>query len=112
MFSRLEKDGKLADKQDPFFCPICSVDLTNDQDRQTHVNQCLDKGFSSKAAKKPPKPKPEPKPKSVEEEKVEEERVAKKVPELSIEDAVPNCPICGKVLMTLNVALNIVSLII
>lgn len=90
-------------KKDTFHCPICQADLTNNEDRQSHVNQCLDKGFSSKAAKKPRAPKEASKPSTAEVSN------SKKAPELNIEDAVPNCPICGKVFQTQNVAIDLLS---
>lgn len=96
-------------KNDAFHCPICQTDLTNIEDRQAHVNQCLDKGFSSKAVKKPRELK---KTASVEKSVTKGTEGAssskKAAPELNIEDAVPNCPICGKVFQTHNVEINFI----
>ena len=96
----------------PFSCPICSTDLTYDDNRQAHVNQCLDKGFSSKDPPKPRKIKETGK--SVESQPAKaaiEPAEPAKIPELRIEDAVPNCPICGKVFHTINVFLIYVKLL-
>ncbi len=80
-----------------FKCPICSSDLTFSNDRQAHVNQCLDKGFSAKSATKPFKEI------LVEASTTSATDSVSKIPQLNIEDAVPNCPICGKEFRTLNV---------
>lgn len=96
----------------PFSCPICSIDLTYDDNRQAHVNQCLDKGFSSKNPPKPRKIKETGK--SIESQPAKaaiEPAEPAKIPELRIEDAVPNCPICGKVFHTINVFLIYVKLL-
>lgn len=69
------------------------------------MNKCLDKGFSSKAAKRPREPKEVSKPAAA-----ASEVSIKKAPELNIEDAVPNCPICGKVFQTHNVAKNVLHI--
>lgn len=123
-----------------FYCPICSIDLTYDKNRQTHVNECLDKGFSkdSKNHKKPPKQKmvvdndnnynKNDDSKDSKNIKLQKQKDLKiydfesddndndkkndekaqlkthpKKPELMMEDAVPNCPICSKLLKTLSV---------
>lgn len=85
-----------------FNCPICSTDITNLTDRQSHVNQCLDKGFSKNSKSKSTKPFIPP---AVDSAKPNEADKQKKFTQLMIEDAVPNCPICGKEFRTLNVFL-------
>ncbi len=110
-----------ADKSEntPFNCPICAADLSTVEkaQRQIHVNQCLDQGYSSKpksfkksksdltcfenkktstTAAAPPTTTIPP---------VVEEEKQKKFTELMLKDAVPNCPICGKVFHSLNVFL-------
>lgn len=90
----------------PFNCPICSIDLTYDDNRQSHVNQCLDKGFSKNAKKKKHQPKSDDIQSKnileVDKLKCDSLEKEKKFTQLMIEDAVPNCPICGKVFHTIN----------
>ena len=107
----------------PFNCPICAADLSTVEkaQRQIHVNQCLDQGYSSKpksfkksksdltcfenkkttttATAAPPPP---PQLTATATPVIEEEK-QKKFTELMLKDAVPNCPICGKVFHSLNV---------
>ena len=120
----LPKSGSQQEKS-TFNCPLCSVNLTvlSESDRQKHVNQCLDQDFSSKSNKNkfklnddktPPKPQSTENDKQVEslpctskKEPVESNEEAlerqKRLNENLLRDAVPNCPICGKVLQTMIV---------
>ncbi len=102
-FRKTSKSLKSGDEQPEFKCPICSVDLTSSTDRQTHVNQCLDRGFSSKSVKAPAKATPEAS------SSAPSSSAVSKIPQLQIEDAVPNCPICGKEFRTLNVPWQILK---
>ena len=116
-----------------FKCPLCALNLTSksESERQTHVNQCLDQDFSSKPAKNKfklneklvePLPVAEKTVESmpctsssikqhVEEVSVKETSVIsedaeerqKRLNQNLLRDAVPNCPICGKILQTLIV---------
>lgn len=85
----------------PFECPICKLDLTNSIGRQAHVTECLDRGFSkgSTVIKHKPKPLEPPEPVPV--------KIIAEPKPLLVEDAVPNCPICGKELKTLNVFVTV-----
>ena len=112
-------DTKVPESHSTFTCPICCLDLTKSSDieRQSHVNQCLDKGYSSKPKKfgsKSEEDFKEPKVPSTKETKVsvksepkepKEPKVAdqSKPLEVTINDLIANCPICGKVLHSLNV---------
>ena len=103
----------------PFNCPICAADLSTVEkaQRQIHVNQCLDQGYSSKPKsfkksksdltcfenKKTSTTAAAPPPPTALIPSVIEEEKQKKFTELLLKDAVPNCPICGKVFHSLNV---------
>lgn len=131
-------------KVEKFNCPICSTDLSeaSENERQIHVNSCLDQGFKCKPKKfsnlsesvcenEPTKSNPKEAIEQVEKVKEEKQTPVSSVetdnlqtPQTSsstndeaptnqpkppidiLKDAVPNCPICGKVLHTMNV-LNI-----
>jgi len=110
-----------------FKCPLCSIDLTKlgEPERQKHVNECLDKDFSNKSSKNKFKLKDDaatketdslvsdalvastsnstltPKASTTLDENAEERQ--KRLNENLLRDAVPNCPICGKVLQNMNV---------
>ena len=111
-----------------FKCPLCSIDLTKlgEPERQKHVNECLDKDFSNKSSKNKFKLKDDaaekgdgatkeadasvastsnstltPKASTILDENAEERQ--KRLNENLLRDAVPNCPICGKVLQNMNV---------
>lgn len=91
-------------------------------DREKHVNQCLDKDYSSfkfkptnkfkrtnseadeaEKVEKVEKSQDEPRSSKDEEIPQNDESKQKKMSESLLKDAVPNCPICGKVLHTFNV---------
>jgi hypothetical protein len=114
---------------DVFKCPLCSTNLTNlgEAERQKHVNECLDKDFSNKSSKNKFKLKDdttnsnekivETNEGTSEDLEKESSHMSTKVDILSqnaeerqkrlnenlLRDAVPNCPICGKVLLNMNV---------
>jgi hypothetical protein len=130
-------------KVNKFNCPICSTDLSeaSENERQVHVNSCLDQGFKSKPKKfsnlsesvceneleKCKVKQPNEKVEKVKEETVSSDNpietqnlnlstpqtskstneetpsAQSKAPTDILKDAVPNCPICGKVLHTMNV---------
>ena len=111
---------------DVFKCPLCSTNLTSlgEAERQKHVNECLDKDFSNKSSKNKFKLKDDAtnsnekivetnEATSKDLEKVSSSKVdissqnaeerQKRLNENLLRDAVPNCPICGKVLQNMNV---------
>ena len=94
---------------------MCSTDLTNEgeQNRQKHVNECLDK-FSKKkpsveeaSETKKPEPVINTNNKQIDETKTAKENVDKKLCDVIRNEGIPNCPICGKILHTLNVCILI-----
>jgi hypothetical protein len=131
----VDKDN--VDKAVKFNCPLCSQDLAKlkEDDRQVHVNKCLDQ-FSrgnvetNKQTKKVEKiakknvselvsDKDEWDTRVCQEQQVtnleltkeELERNNKKFIENVLSEAVLNCPICGKLLQTLNVCMCFVYLV-
>ena len=93
-----------------FSCPLCSIELTDEdeQNRQLHVNKCLDK--FSKIKIKPSDDETAASSSSKIDEKEEEkkaskENVDKKLFDLVRNTGIPNCPICGKINQTLNVCI-------
>lgn len=91
---------------DIFKCPICSIELKNNNEtlRQVHVNECLDKFSKPKklqeqqqksigSACKSPKPIDNSLKAKIDEKFIEKMR----------KEGIPNCPICGKIFHTINV---------
>ena len=120
-----EKEEK---SNEAFKCPLCSSDLAKfgESERQQHVNKCLDRDFSNKSSKNKFKHNETPRqdePSTAVNSKVAEastvdnhletsqksessenaEQRQKRLNENLLRDAVPNCPICGKVLHTMIV---------
>lgn len=114
-----------APKPEAFSCPLCSTNLTslNEADRQKHVNQCLDQDYSKPNKNKfkpntildedtdilnvPQKPTTSKAVEEVKSEPRDEEAIKKKLNEELLKEAVPNCPICGQVLQSFSVIINI-----
>lgn len=108
--------SKYFSKNDQFNCPVCSNNLSKlaEADRDKHVNQCLDrKSYLNYEYKPVNKFKRNEKEETGEEKESECENLStsnpnetqKKLSESLLKDAVPNCPICGKVLHNFNVNL-------
>ncbi|CAF0958041.1 unnamed protein product [Brachionus calyciflorus] len=124
---------KPENETEDFKCPICSKELgkLNESERDKHVNQCLDRkdylnfeykptnkfkrGNSEETENSPEKinskkTKAEEAPKTSkqvdstpEQSSIDHEEKHKKLNESLLKDAVPNCPICGKVLHNFNI---------
>lgn len=110
--------SKTAKKDDDVVtCPVCSLDLAKltANERDSHVNRCLEQPTTSSKLDDEFKYKPtrkfsrtessddinEKKQPTKNEEKCQDAK--SKINETLLKDAVPNCPICGKVFHSFNV---------
>jgi predicted RNA-binding Zn-ribbon protein involved in translation (DUF1610 family) len=91
-----------------FNCPLCDTELTDEdeQNRQLHVNKCLDKFSKTKIKTDETAPVTS---KTDEDKKAlilaSKENADKKLSDLIRNEGIPNCPICGKIAQTLNVCI-------
>nr|QNH68109.1 structure-specific endonuclease subunit SLX4 [Brachionus koreanus] len=109
--------SKYFSKNDQLNCPVCSYNLSKlvETEREKHVNQCLDRksylSYEYKPANKfkrnESKESAEPK-ECVNQNKLKSSpnETQQKQNESLLKDAVPNCPICGKVLHNFNIRQN------
>lgn len=108
--------SKYFPKNEDLKCPVCSLKLSKllESERDKHVNQCLDrKGYLNFEYKPTNKFKQKEDEDSSEKVKSTHEtpnstdlkETQKKLSESLLKEAVPNCPICGRVLHNFNVNL-------
>ncbi|RNA04069.1 Structure-specific endonuclease subunit SLX4, partial [Brachionus plicatilis] len=108
--------SKYFSKNDELKCPVCSHNLTKleEPERDKHVNSCLDRkdylSFEYKPVNKYRKKENEElekvKPSAQTASTSDPNEMQKKLSESLLKDAVPNCPICGKVLHNFNIRQN------
>jgi hypothetical protein len=112
------ENSKNVPDLDEYKCPLCCTDLNvfNEFDKEKHVNECLDNSLNYEIMQKPTE--------IFETEKLEKKNVIensnfssnsanniiKLQNQLILKDIIPNCPICGKILHSLNVYNSIIFL--
>jgi hypothetical protein len=102
-------------KEETFKCPICLSNLSGfgEHERHEHVNRCLDKSAcNEETSKQKIGEKPEPQPCANDDQSSSSSCSDVKSLKSLLESAVPNCPICGKVLHSLSVRIFYICLLL
>jgi hypothetical protein len=107
-----DKDKSFNDliKSEEYTCPLCHINLSGfiEHDREKHVNKCLDNSINDKILTKTSsffendKPEAKNNVDTSNESKIGN-KIIKYQNQLTLKDVIPNCPICGKILHSLNV---------